>query len=54
MLKGLTACVRRLVEGGTGNGADVNLNKVHFSTDKDDISLYGTPKEEIVPLSTSR
>lgn len=26
-------------------------SKVHFSSDKDDISLYGTPKEEIVPGS---
>ena len=42
------------MESGNGNGADMNLNKVHFSTEKDDISLYGTPKEEIVPLSTSR
>ena len=42
------------MESGNGNGADMNLNKVHFSMEKDDISLYGTPKEEIVPLGTSR
>jgi hypothetical protein len=46
-------CSRKLLEGGNG-AADMNLNKVHFSTEKDDISLYGTPKEEIIPLSTSR
>ena len=47
---GCALCVRKVVEGGE----DLNLNKVHFSTEKDDISLYGTPKEEIVPLSASR
>eukprot|EP00095_Tigriopus_kingsejongensis_P006455 snap_masked-scaffold384_size188899-processed-gene-0.13 protein:Tk06455 transcript:snap_masked-scaffold384_size188899-processed-gene-0.13-mRNA-1 annotation:"cyclic nucleotide and voltage-activated ion channel" len=30
-----------------------NANKVHFSSEKDDISLYGTPKEEMAPPTAS-
>ena len=29
-------------------------NKVHFHTEKDDVSLYGTPKEEVGTVNTSR
>lgn len=35
-------------------GTDLQNNKVHFSTEKDDVSLYGTPKEELGPINTSR
>ncbi len=42
----------------TGNTDTPSANKVHFSTENDDLSLYGTPKEEIGPanlnISTSR
>ncbi|XP_059081374.1 uncharacterized protein LOC131879150 isoform X3 [Tigriopus californicus] len=30
-----------------------NSTKVHFSSEKDDISLYGTPKEEMAPPTAS-
>ena len=37
---------------------DVPSNKVHFHThtdkEKDDVSLYGTPKEEVGTVNTSR
>ena len=37
---------------------DVPNNKVHFHThtdkEKDDVSLYGTPKEEVGTVNTSR
>ena len=32
----------------------VTNNKVHFHTEKDDVSLYGTPKEEVGTVNTSR
>ena len=32
----------------------VPSNKVHFHTEKDDVSLYGTPKEEVGTVNTSR
>ena len=31
-----------------------SLRQVHFSKEKDDVSLYGTPKEEPVQIDTSR
>ena len=39
-------------------GSDVPSNKVHFNThtekERDDVSLYGTPKEEVGTVNTSR
>ena len=35
-------------------GTTEPLSKVHFSTERaDDVSLYGTPKEEVPPQPTS-
>ena len=32
---------------------DIIILQVHFSSEKDDVSLYGTPKEELVPGSAA-
>lgn len=39
--------------GGSGAGGVNGEGKVHFSSEKDDVSLYGTPKEEMAPASAS-
>ena len=40
-------------EGGVGGPNCGGEGKVHFSSEKDDISLYGTPKEEMAPPGAS-